>query len=46
MRTEKKPARAYPPLYEKMIPIMLVLLAIVIIGVVIAAFGVVLGFVF
>jgi len=47
MKSDKKnPTRKYPPLYEKMIPIMLVFLGIVILGVVIAAIGVVLGLVF
>jgi len=47
MKPEKKPPkREYPPLYEKMVPIMLVLLALVIIGVLIAAFSVVLGLIF
>jgi len=43
---EKIPTRKYPPIYEKMIPIMLVILGIIILGVLIATFGVVLGIVF
>ncbi|MBT3337673.1 MAG: hypothetical protein HN855_15110 [Anaerolineae bacterium] len=46
MKIEKKvPARQYPPLYEKVVPIMLFLLVVIVIGVLIIAFGVVLGLV-
>ena len=46
MKTEKKsPPREYPPIYEKIVPVFLVVLAFVVIGILIAAVGVVVGFV-
>lgn len=46
MKTEKKsPSREYPPIYEKIVPVFLVVLALVVIGILIAAAGVVVGFV-
>ena len=49
MKSEKKPIprkhREYPPIYEKIVPVFLIVLALLVIGLLIAAFGVVLGFV-
>lgn len=46
MTAEKKNSpREYPPAYEKIVPVALVLLAIVIAGILIAAAGVVLGWI-
>ncbi|MBT3321960.1 MAG: hypothetical protein HN392_06705 [Anaerolineae bacterium] len=46
MKTEKKaPSRKYPPFYEKIIPVTLIILILVIAGVLITAFGVALGLV-
>jgi len=46
MKIEKKtPSREYPPFYEKIIPVILIILILVITGVLITAFGVALGLV-
>lgn len=46
MKTQKKtPPRAYPPFYEKIIPVTLTILVLVVVGILITAFGVVLGLV-
>ena len=46
MKTKKKtPSREYPPIYEKFVPVFLVVLAFVVIGILIATVGVVVGFV-
>ena len=49
MKSEKKSPsreqREYPPIYEKIVPVFLVVLAFVVIGILIAAVGVVVGFV-
>ncbi len=42
---KKRPERQYPPVYEKVVPIALILLAIVVVGVLFAAFGFALGLV-
>ena len=42
---KKKSPREYPPLYEKAVPIVLGILVLVVIGLIVAAAGVVLGFV-
>ena len=42
---KKKTSREYPPIYEKTVPIVLGILALIVIGLIIAAVGVVLGFV-
>jgi uncharacterized membrane protein len=44
--SEKKiPDRQYPPVYEKVVPVVLTVLAVVVTGVLIVAFGVALGLV-
>ncbi len=46
MNTEKKtPTRKYPPFYENIIPVTLIVLVLVIVVVLITAFGVALGLV-
>lgn len=40
---EKSPSRQYPPVYEKIVPALLFVLALVIVGVLLAAVGVALG---
>ncbi len=40
---KKSPAREYPPIYEKTVPFLLVLLVMVIVGILLAAVGVALG---
>ncbi|MCF6277389.1 MAG: hypothetical protein L3J16_01380 [Anaerolineales bacterium] len=40
---KKTPARKYPPIYEKIVPAVLIILAVVIVGILVAAFGVALG---
>ena len=42
---KKKTPRAYPLVYEKVIPVLLGILALIVIGLIVAAIGVVLGFV-
>jgi len=46
MSTEKKKtSREYPPIYEKTVPVLVGILAVAVIGMIIAAVGVLLGFV-
>ena len=40
---ERQPKRRYPPLYERVVPVALILIAVAILVVLIIIFGVVLG---
>lgn len=41
----KKPAREYPPIYEKAVPVLVVILGLIVLGLIVAAVGVLLGFI-
>ena len=44
MSKEKEtPAREYPPFYEKIVPVLLGILIVIVVGVLLAAIGVALG---